>query len=193
MSSAARQSRLRALLVALAVMLVTGDLRADGAPISLQVQLVARLAAFDRNFAARAGKTANILVVRKASDAGSVAETASLTKLLSETKDIGGLPPKIDQADFSDAAKVVEKAKNGKYAIVYFTTGLEGEMGKIADGFAGADMLTIGTTAKHAENGAVVGIGLEEARPKLVLNLKRAKAQNVSFKAELLKLARVIE
>ncbi len=80
MSSAARQSRLRALLVALAVMLVTGDLRADGAPISLQVQLVARLAAFDRNFAARAGKTANILVVRKASDAGSVAETAKSSR-----------------------------------------------------------------------------------------------------------------
>jgi hypothetical protein len=66
-------------------------------------------------------------------------------------------------------------------------------MVRVAAALAGADVLTVGTTARHAENGAVVGIGLEEAHPKLVVNLARAKAQNVSFKAELIKLARVVE
>ena len=41
-------------------------------------------------------------------------------------------------------------------------------------------------------DGAVVGFDLEEGRPKIVVNLKRAKAQNVDFKAELLKFARIV-
>ena len=187
-------SRWLALLLAVSLLLTERESRGDGgAPISLQVQLIARLAAFDRNFAARAGKVANVLVVKKTGSSEAAAESATLVKAISDLKDIGGLPLKVEQAEYADAKSVADKVRADKIAIVFFTAGLEGDMGNVATALSGSDVISVGTTAKHAENGAVVGIGVEEARPKLVLNLKRAKAQNVSFKAEILKLARIIE
>lgn len=78
-------------------------------------------------------------------------------------------------------------------AVVYLTVGLEADMPRIAAALVNGDVLTVGTSARLAEHGAVVGFALEEARPRLVLNLRQAKAQNVDFKAEVLTLARLIE
>ena len=69
---------------------------------------------------------------------------------------------------------------------------LEGDLPAIAAALNGVDVLTYGATAAHAAKGTVVGFDLEESKPKLVVNPARAKAQNVSFKAELLKLARLV-
>jgi len=66
-------------------------------------------------------------------------------------------------------------------------------MPRVAAALEGIDVLTVGSTAQHAEKGAVVGFELDEARPKIVLNMKSARAQNVAFKAELMKLARILE
>jgi hypothetical protein len=65
-------------------------------------------------------------------------------------------------------------------------------MAAVAKALAGVDVLTVGATAAHAERGAVVGFDLEEGSPKIVANLAQAKAQNVAFRSELLKLARIV-
>jgi hypothetical protein len=38
-----------------------------------------------------------------------------------------------------------------------------------------------------------VGFSLEQARPRIVINLPRARAQNVDFRTEILVLARLIQ
>ncbi len=170
------------------------DARADArVPVQLQAQLVARLATFDRNFQARAGSVVNVLVVHLAGNPESTFEGANLAKALGELRDIAGVPARVDEAAFSDGASLATRCRDQHISIVYFAVGLEGEMTAVAKALAGVDVLTVGTAARHAENGAVVGFGLEEARPKIVLNLKQARAQNVAFKAELLKLARIVE
>ena len=178
----------------LLAMVLSADSRADAhVPPQLQAQLVGRLGSFDRNFQARAGAAALVLVVHKAGDAESSFEAASLAKALGELHDVGGLPPKVEEAEFGDVAQLAARCRARHVAIVYFAGGLENEMGRVAGAFSGVDVLTVGTSARHAENGAVVGFGLEEARPKLVLNLRQARVQNVNFKAEVLKLARLVE
>jgi hypothetical protein len=174
--------------------MVCGDSRADlRLPTQLQAQLVARLGTFDRNFASRAAPVAQVLVVHRAGDADSSFEAAGLAKALGELHDIGGVPAKVEEAEFSDAASLAARCRTRKIALVYFAVGLESDMPRVAGALAGVDVLTVGTSARHAESGAVVGFGLEESRPKIVLNLKQARAQNVNFKAELLKLARIVE
>jgi len=182
------------LLVVLATMMVCCDLRADERlPLQLQAQLIARLGTFDRNFRTRAGPAAQILVLRKAGNSDSGFAAAGLAKALADLNQVGGVPAKVDEAEFEGGPALAARCRAQKIAVVYFSVGLEQEMGRAADALAGVDVLTIGASAEYAEKGAVVGFGLEEARPKIVLNLRRARAQNVDFKAELLKLARIVE
>ena len=113
-------------------------------------------------------------------------------ELLTEIRDIGGVPIHVAATEFTDADALVRRCRTERIAVLYLTVGLEGDMLRLSAALANADVLTVGTTARHAENGAVVGFALEEARTRLVINLRRARAQNVDFKAEVLALARLI-
>jgi hypothetical protein len=183
-----------ALLCLVLSALVCLDSGADsGVPLSLQVRLLGRLGAYDRHFKERAGPVAKVLVVRRKGDAESSFEQAGLVKALAELHDIGGLPIHVNEADFTDAESLAKRCRTEGIAVLYLTVGLETDMPRLAAALLNGDILTVGTTARHAENGAVVGFALEEARPRLVINLPRAKTQSVDFSAELLALARLIQ
>ncbi len=170
------------------------DSSADsGVPLGMQALLVSRLGTFDRNFKARARPVARVLVLHRGGNSDSAFEGASLARALAELHDIGGVTASVEEAEYRDAEAVANRCRTDKLVVVYLTVGLESETARIANALTGIDVLTVGTTARHAENGAVVGFALEEARPKIVLNLTRARAQNVDFKAEVLKLARIVE
>jgi hypothetical protein len=164
-----------------------------GVPLGLQALLVSRLVTFDRNFLARAGPVAKVLVLHRPGNADSVFEGASMARALAELEKIGGVPVRVEEGEFSDPDALAQRCRTAGFALVYLTVGLESDTRRIANALVGVDVLTVGTSARHAENGSVVGFAIEEARPKLVLNLKQAAAQNVKFKAEVLQLARIVE
>jgi hypothetical protein len=165
---------------------------AELVPASLQAQLIVKVAAFDRNFAARAGATALVLIVQRSGDADSTRLAGAVAKSLGDLGDMAGKPKQIEVLSFAGAAALADRVKKAKAAAVYFSTGLDDEMAAIAGALQGADVLTYGAVAAYAQKGAVIAFDLEESKPKLVVHTARAKAQNVSFKAELLKLARIV-
>jgi hypothetical protein len=63
----------------------------------------------------------------------------------------------------------------------------------IRDALSGISVLSVGAVADYALRGAVLGFDLVSGKPKIVCNLTQAKKQDVAFKAEVLKLMRVIE
>ena len=183
-----------ATLMLVLCLLVSLDSGADGqVPLSLQVRLLARLGSYDRNFRSRAGAVANVLVVGRKADADSAFEQSSLTRVLADLRDIGGVPIHVEEAELTDPEALVKRCRAERIAILYLTVGLEADMPRLAAALANSDILTVGTTARHAENGAVVSFALEEARPKLIINLPRARAQKVDFRAEVLALARLVK
>ncbi len=183
-----------ALILLLLGVLVCVDSFAESAvPLSLQARLLSRLGPYDRNFKSRAGSVAKILVVHRKGDDESAFEQASLVRALGELPNIGGVPIQIDQAEFTDTESLAKRCRVERVAVLYLTRGLEADTQRIASALANADILTVGTSARHAENGAVVGFALEQARPRIVINLPRARAQNVDFRTELLVLARLIQ
>jgi YfiR/HmsC-like len=183
-----------AIVCLLLVILVCRNLYADsGAPLNLQALLLSRVCNYDRNFKARAGSVAKVLVMHRKGNPDSTFEATGLAKAIADLHDIGGLPFNVEVAAFSDAESLAKRCRTDKIAILYLTVGLDADTARIASALANAGVLTVGSSARHAENGAVIGFGVEEARPKLVINLKQAAAQNVNFKAEVLALARLIE
>lgn len=180
-------------LMLLGVLVCVDSFAESAVPLSLQARLLARLGPYDRNFKRRAGATAKILVVRHKGDDESAFEQASLVRALGELANIGGAPVQIEKAEFTDAESLAKRCRAERVAVLYLTRGLEADMPPLAAALANADILTVGTSARHAENGAVVGFALEQARPRIVINLPRARAQNVDFRTELLVLARLIQ
>jgi hypothetical protein len=98
----------------------------------------------------------------------------------------------IDTLSFTNAAALAERCRTQQVSLVFLSTNLERELGAIASSLSGVDVLTVGATAAYATRGTVVGFDLDEGKPRIVLNLARAKAQNVSFRAELLKLCHLV-
>lgn len=189
-----RSRLLGALAVMLLALLASQHAWAGGqVPFALQAQLVARLGSFDRRFAERAGPAARVLVVSKPGDPGSRADGGAFARALGEQRTVVGLPLVVEEAELADVGALVQRVRTQHIALVWFSSGLADEMPRVAAAFAGVDVMTVGAAVQHAEKGAVVGFDLEEARPRIVLNLRSARAQSVDFKAELLKLARIVD
>ncbi len=191
----ARQKRrsLVGVAIAAAITLVVSLVLAEvSVPPKLQAQLIAKIAAFDRNFAPRAGANALILVVSKPGDAESSQLAQQLASELRDGGDVGGAPKTVEVVAFAGAGPLAASCRERKAAIVYLSAGLERDATPLAAALAGADVLTFGATGAHAESGTVVGFDLEGGKPKIVVNLAAAKAQNVSLRAELLRLTRIV-
>lgn len=181
------------LSLAFAVVSWTRGADAGSPPTALQAQLIGRLAAFDRSFAARAGNVAKVALQHKPKDAESASVTNAVAKATAGLADIAGLHPEVSVAELGDPAKLAARCPAERLAILYFGPGTEGDMPGMAQALSGVDVLSVGGSGAHAERGAVVGFDVEEGRPRIVVNLKSARAQKVSLRPELLKLARVIE
>jgi hypothetical protein len=162
-------------------------------PATLQAQLASKVASFDRNFSARAGGNAHILIVFKGGDGESQRMANVFAGSVRDMKEFGGAAKDVEIVAFSGAGAVAAACKSKHAAAVYLSSGLENDAAAVGSALAGADVLSIGASGAHADKGTVLGFDLEGGKPKLVINVARAKAQNVSLKAEVLKLARVVQ
>jgi hypothetical protein len=159
-------------------------------PIGLQSALIGKVAAFDRAFRARSGKTARIIIVHKGGDSARIAN--QMASALTEMPDIAGLPKSVEVREWNGAAALASAVRALPAGLVYLSVDLEDEAPAIAAALAGTSVLTVGATGAMAARGACVGFELEEGKPRIYVNLRVAKAQNVDFRAELLRLVKLV-
>jgi len=175
----------------LAIWTIATDAYADDElPTTLVAQLAMKVASYDRNQAERQKTRPRTLVFENASDERSVRTATMIAQSLRDPEIGKGAP--VDVVVFTSATDLAAAVDARSAGIVIVASGLEDSAGAIAGALTGKDVLTIGTTGVLAERGTVVGFELREGKPKIVVNLARAKAQNVVFKAELLALARIL-
>ncbi|MBL8608451.1 MAG: DUF4154 domain-containing protein [Myxococcales bacterium] len=181
--------------LAVAVTLLTDPTaRAEDAavPPTMQAQLLAKVAGYDRNLPARAQGTVRVLVVVKRDDAPSARAAAQVTATLKELPTIAALPHVEETLTYTSAADLAGACRNKRASIVYLTPSLAGESAAIGAALRGGDVLSFAAAAESSRS-AVVGFDLVSGRPQLVVNVTQARHQNVALKPELLKLAKVIE
>lgn len=162
-------------------------------PVNLQAELVAKVAAYDRNLPARAGDRVHVVIVVKAKDDGSARFAKHLESALGGVERIAGLPHDELIVAYSNAKALADLCRAKKVAIVYLAPGLGEEIGTIRAALEGVNVLSVSAVAADVAKGVVLGFDLVSGKPKIVVHLGQAKRQDVQFKAELLKLARVIE
>jgi hypothetical protein len=172
-----------------------GASRADEprVPVRLQAELLAKVAAYDTRFAARARGKALVLIVEVGGQADSERFAASIRAELGMQALIGGAQHMEQIIQFVSAAELARLCRERLPAIVYLAPGLSSVSAAIADVLVGLDIISVSPVPEDVARGIVLGFEVVSGKPKLLVNLPRARQQNVAFKPELLRLARVIQ
>jgi hypothetical protein len=160
-------------------------------PFVLQASLMAKVAGFDRNFSARAGSKAVVLLVTAPGDTDSARAALAMKSALSELPKIGDLPHEEEIVSFTNANALADLVRSKRAAIVYFGPGFGKHVPAIRDAFSTVSVLTVGAVAEYVPDGIVLGFDLVSGHPKLLVKLEQARKQQISFPASVLSLMKV--
>ncbi len=183
-------------LALLALALTGGSARADDevlVPVPLQIELLTKVAAYDKNLPGRARQGVRVLILTRAGKplASRVAQQAARAL---DGKSIVGQPVVVSQAEFTSGPELGRKVKEDGIAILYVTPGFEaGELKSISSGLVGASVLSAGAVASFVHEGVVLSFDLVSGKPKLLVHIARARDQHVELSSYVLKLVRVVQ
>jgi hypothetical protein len=182
------------LALAVAGLPVRGLAEDVSVPIPLQMELLLKVASYDKNLKERAGERLRVAVLLRQEDADSGRSAAQALGVLSEAEEVSGLPVDRVSTTYTSAPTLARIIREGKVAILYVTPGFEeGEIEAIARALDGVSVLSAGALAKYTPQGMVLGFDLAGGKPKLIVNLERAKRQRVELSSSVLKLVTVVE
>lgn len=161
-------------------------------PISLQVELLGRLLWYERGLQRSAERTLNTLIVTRAQDNESARAAAQLGAQLERARTLAGKAVAFTRVTFVSPAQIKKLAIERRAYLVYLAPGLEEVVGALAAELRGQSVLTVSCVAGDVARGAVLTFELSSAKPRIALNLRRARDQKLDFDAQLLRIARVI-
>jgi YfiR/HmsC-like len=186
----------RRIVLALATVLLAGRVAAEevSVPVSLQVELLMKIASYDKNLRRRAGELLRVAVLVDSRDADSGRVGAQALAALAQADDVIGLPVEPLRVQYTDAAALARVTGERRIAVLYVTPGFAAaELDAISRALEGHSVLSAGALAKYTERGTVLGFDLVGGKPKLLVHLARARRQQVELSSAVLKLMTVIE
>jgi hypothetical protein len=183
------------LLLLAAVLAVPRSGRGESvvAPVTLQAELLVKVAEYDRNFAARAGDRARVLLVTRGGNADSANVNQQMASALGRFDEIAGLPHDEMIITYPGAVELARICRERRIAIVYFAPGFSNEIDAIRNALNGVDVLSVAGVPDYVRGGIVLGFDVVSGRPKLLFNLTQARLQKVALAAAVLKLMTVYE
>jgi hypothetical protein len=188
-------ARCIAVLACALVLLVSDRGRAEETtlPIALQVELLVKVASYDRNFVQRAGERARILILTKPGNVDSKRIAAQVEAGLARVNQIAGLPHEESVTPYRGAVELANKIRAERVAVVFLGPGFRDDIGAIREALDGVDVLTATAIPDYVEAGVVLGFDVAAGRPELLVNLPQAKKQKVALRSEVLRLMKVFQ
>jgi hypothetical protein len=165
--------------------------QATSVPASVQADLLAKLLPYDRNFENRAGTTVRTIVLVKSGSVRSRIAAEAFKSALSNLDRIGGRHHEERIVTYEGAAALAKQCRSERIALVYVTPDFDAELAALERALAGVDVLSVSAVPDYVSRGVVLGFELVSGKPKILLDLPRAKRQNVDFAAAVLRLMRV--
>jgi hypothetical protein len=190
-------SRRRLVLVAvgLAAPLVVSPVAAESVPVPivLQAELLAKVLEYDRNFPARAGDRAKVLLVAQSGNADSKTVVQQMAAALGRLSQMAGLPHDEAVVSYPGAQELARLCRDRRISVVYFGPGFHDDLDAIRAALSGIDVLSVASVPDYVYGGVLLGFDVVSGHPKLLFNLPQARLQNVDLRAAVLKLMTVIE
>lgn len=193
MSTGAAGGPLRILVAVCLLVISTTALAGTSVPPALRAAIILRSAGYERAFAERAGDAVIAVVHQKSGPSAEdgAAMAAVFSKLLKETK-VAGRKGRIVQIVHESGASTAAELKAQRAELVYFAIGLEGAMASIPAREGSISRILVCGNGAGTAQGCTLGVELDGARPRIVLNMKEANAAGLRFDPGLLRLARIV-
>lgn len=154
-------------------------------PVELQVPLFLKVLTFDRRMTARAPDTVVVAVVFQKGNRVSVTAKDEVLRALRGIASATIRPMLIDLDE-----QVLGVALDSASASLVYVTPLRAvDLANVAAATRSARVTSVTGVPRYVEGGLAVGVRLQGERPKLLINLRAARAEGADFSAELLKLA----
>jgi hypothetical protein len=162
-------------------------------PINIQVELLVKVASYDRNFRQRAGERARIFIFTKDGNGDSARVAAQVEAALARAPAIGGLPHDETVTPYRGPTELAQLCRTQRAAIVVFGPGFREDVPAIREALDGVDVLSASAIPEYVEAGIVLGFDLANGRPELLVHLRQARRQNIALRADVLRLMKVFE
>lgn len=169
----------------------TGSAQSMPVPTAAQAELIAKLAGFDRNFAARAGGKAVIILAAMPGNTDSMSAALEMKAAFARLPTVGNLPHEELVVTQSSPSALAELVRAKRAAIVYLGPGFDKQISAIRDALSSLDVLSVGGIPGYVPGGIVLGFDLVSGRPKLLIQVVQARKQKVAFPASVLSLMKV--
>lgn len=161
-------------------------------PVRVQVSLLNRVIPFDRKFALRVHGTLCVAVVVDDRDIDSVRVGAQLLSELGSIESLGSFEHHAARVAFSSAQALADECRRLRAGVVYVTPGLREPIAKVAEALQGLKVLSVATLPEQVAEGLVLGSAARSGKPRVLVNLKQARLQEVDFRADFLRMAEVV-
>lgn len=188
--------RLRLLVLVSAVTLGAGTPSAVAdevsVPIDLQVALLGRVLRYERTYASETTPV-QVLVVSRSGSPASVRVGSQLTAALRRSGSLGGRAVSVTPVSYTTAAALRASANASRARVVYLAAGLGDQLAEIDGALTDRDLFLVSTVGPDVERGAVIGFELVSSRPRIIVNLRAARARRLQFNGQFLRLARVVQ
>ena len=154
-----RVARWVALACLVAVVTLTRRSGAEDVPVplSLQAELLAKVAGYDKNLKARAGDRVRVLLVERAGDADSQRIVAQLRAALERLPSIADIAHEEIVVPWSGARALAEAVRERRAGIVVLSSGFAGDVDAVRDALTGVDVLSATAVSDYVPRGIVLG------------------------------------
>jgi hypothetical protein len=185
----------RTALLALASLALWGTARADTptVPLQLQVELCNKIIEYVQAPAVLALDRIRIGIVVKNGSPESTRAGAELKAAFDRAVIANGHTHEQSIVEWSSAKALAEQARSRNLTVLYFTPGLDAEIGPSAAALVGQPIITVAAVDSFVPAGVVVGFELVSGHAKMILNLSQARKQEVVLRAAIIKLMRIVE
>lgn len=194
MASSLDRSRAILLLAAALTLPASSAFAEDAAiPLHLQADLTAKLLEYAQTPSVQGLSVMRIGILVRNGSVESQHFGTELKASFARMATIAGLPHEEAIITWSTPAAFAEEVRRRQLFAVYLTPGMRGEMGPVARALEGAPIISVAAVDSYVASGAILGFELVSGRPRMVLNLGQARKQGVAFRAQVMKLMRIVE
>ncbi|MES2178336.1 MAG: YfiR/HmsC family protein [Gemmatimonadota bacterium] len=162
------------------------------APVAIQIPVLLKVMAFDRQLPLRAPAEIVIGVVFQSGNRTSaMAKDEALHAFVGAREGVGGVPLRAVAIDL-DRERLPDVLRAGKFTMLYITPLRGADVAAIASLTREWRVTTLTGVPRYVAQGLGIGVGVKGGRPRILVNLEASKLEGAELGAELLKLADIL-
>ncbi len=181
-------------IVCLALLAGTGVANEIEVPATNQVPIFLKLLTYDRSLSAQTDDALRIgILVRRDNEDSRVGAdefSSALAKLSGKT--VNGRPFRFEVLEWSTPADLSSGLGLADFDVLYVTVGHSGHIQVVQSVTRELGILSLGASSAFVSNGLSIGLGLEDGRPQIWVNLEALHQEGHLLNARILRLCKVV-